>query len=86
MKDLSGEIKINDTISVSNEQLYIGNDTTTFFRFKQPLIFIWNPKEDITTYELALCLNYINNNSIYPENINKEDKIFRHFDIIDPNE
>lgn len=86
MKDLSGEIKINDTISVSNQNLNIGNNTTTFLRFKQPLIFTWNPKEDITTYELALCLNYINNYSIYPDIINKEDKIFRHFDIINPNE
>ena len=50
-----------------------------------PLQMIWKPKEDITAYELALCLQYLNRN-VMPYELNLKDKHLRHFEIIDHNE
>jgi len=46
---------------------------------------IWKPKEDITTYELALCLPYFQRFNIMPLEIDQSLPHFRHFEIIDPN-
>jgi hypothetical protein len=52
----------------------------------QPLEMRWQPKEDITTYELAKCLPYIFRlHSTMPYEINKSENHFRHFEIIDHN-
>ena len=45
---------------------------------------IWDPKEDITAYELALCLQYFFM-SVAPNEIDNSLPHFRHFKIIDPN-
>lgn len=59
-----------------------GNST----KFILPLEMRWQPKEDITTYELAKCLPYLlRHNSIMPYEIDKSENHFRHFDIIDHN-
>ena len=51
-----------------------------------PLEMRWQPKEDITTYELPKCLPYlIRCNPIMPYEIDKTEIHFRHFDIIDHN-
>jgi len=51
-----------------------------------PLEMIWEPKEDITVYELSLCLPYlIRNYGVMPYEIDGTLKHFRHFNIIDHN-
>lgn len=57
-----------------------------FIRIVSPLRLKWNPKPDITTYELALCLPLIFRFDVMPYDINKDAAYMRHFDIIDPNE
>ena len=41
-----------------NSALNIADVSTSTFRITLPLEIIWQPKEDITTYELAMCLPY----------------------------
>jgi hypothetical protein len=46
----------------------------------------WQPKEDITTYELALCMPYlVRHNAIMPYEVDTNDKHLRHFKITDHN-
>jgi hypothetical protein len=55
-------------------------------KFILPLEMRWQPKEDITTYELAKCLPYLLRvNSIMPYEIDKTENHFRHFEIIEHN-
>ncbi len=49
-----------------------------------PLEMRWQPKEDITTYELAKCLPYLlRSRSTMPYEIDKSETHFRHFEIIE---
>lgn len=48
-----------------------------------PLEIHWNPKEDITVYELAMCISYIN--QPYPIMPYMIDIDLPHFNIIDHN-
>ena len=51
-----------------------------------PLEMYWEPKEDITTFELALCLQYlIRRYHVMPDEIDLSLPYFRHFKIIDHN-
>ena len=50
------------------------------------LIIEWQSKEDITTYELALCMPYLLINRIMPSQVNLDLPHFRHFKITDPNQ
>jgi hypothetical protein len=60
--------------------------TGTSMRFVMPLEMRWEPKEDITTYELAKCLPYmIGRGSVMPHMIDKTETAYRHFKIIDHN-
>jgi hypothetical protein len=60
------------------------NNTTNIV---QPLEMRWQPKEDITTYELAKCLPYLlRQYNTMPYEINKLENHFRHFEIIDHND
>jgi hypothetical protein len=54
-------------------------------QFVQPIQMSWKPKEDITAYELALCIPYIIRFNIMPYEIDQSLPHFRHFKIIDPN-
>ena len=54
------------------------------YKISLPLKMIWDPKEDITAYELALCLQYFFM-SVAPNEIDNSLPHFRHFKIIDPN-
>lgn len=66
----------------SNIFINIEND----IKFSIPLEMRWQPKEDITTYELAKCLPYLfRYNGTFPNEIDKNESHFRHFDIIDHN-
>lgn len=51
-----------------------------------PLELTWKPKEDITTYELALCAPYINMRQCMSWAIDISQPHFRHFEIVDHNE
>ena len=68
---------------MENEKLVVENTHVVFIK---PLQFYWKPKEDITSFELALCIPFlIRFTSIMPSEVDKSQKHFRHFEIIDPN-
>ena len=50
-----------------------------------PLSLTWSPKEDITTYELALSLEFLNR-LVMPFEFNKNAPYARHFEVYDPNQ
>jgi len=57
-----------------------------FARGLQPLEMRWQPQEDITTYELAMCLPYlIRQYPVMPYEVDQSLPHFRHFKIIDHN-
>ncbi len=66
---------------------------TNMESFELPLELIWTPLENITTFELAKCLLYINHTGIYFESIFKNSnmelkddmRFLRHFLIINHN-
>lgn len=69
---------------VSSSIFKINNGTS--MKFLTPLEMRWKPKEDITTYELAMCLPYLlRYNANMPYEIDKSKIHFRHFEIIDHN-
>jgi hypothetical protein len=52
----------------------------------KPLNLYWKPKEDITVFELSLCLPFLlRAKAVMPYEIDKNATHFRHFEIIDPN-
>ena len=60
--------------------------STSTFMIKLPLEMIWQPKEDITTYELAMCLPYFfRHHGVMPYEVDKSLPHFRHFKITDHN-
>lgn len=86
IKNKTSKDDFNDTsnkIDVNSNILFING---TGNKLILPLEMRWQPKEDITTYELAKCLPYlIRSNSIMPYEIDKTETHFRHFDIIEYN-
>lgn len=54
------------------------------YKISLPLKMIWDPKEDITAHELALCLPYFFM-QVAPNEIDDSLPHFRHFKIINPN-
>ena len=61
----------------SSNELYkaLGTDS----KILMPLQMEWQPKEDITTYELALCMQYLlTYNAVMPYEVNYNDKHLRH--------
>lgn len=51
-----------------------------------PLEMIWQPKEDITTYELAMCLPFFfRTQGVMPCEVDKSLSHFRHFKIVNHN-
>ena len=73
-----------NTTNVGNEVL--ADVSTSTFRIILPLEMIWQPKEDITTYELAMCLPYLfRNHGVMPYEVDKSLPHFRHFKITDRN-
>ena len=70
----------------TNVSSSILTNTGTVTKIMLPLEMRWQPKEDITAYELAKCLPYLlRHNGIMPYEIDKIENHFRHFDIIDHN-
>lgn len=76
----------NNQESKSNELYTVldtGSSVTTMIL---PLQMEWKPKEDITTYELAMCLPYFFRiHGVMPYEVDMELTHFRHFKITDPN-
>lgn len=69
-----------------NSALNIADVSTSTFRVTLPLEMIWQPKEDITTYELALCMPYlVRHTPVMPYEVDTNEKHFRHFKITDHN-
>jgi hypothetical protein len=80
--DLPQDLALDKAYFNSN----IFNSYGTNFNILRPLEMRWKPKEDIATYELAKCLPYLlRHNAIMPNEIDKTEIYFRHFDIIDHN-
>jgi|GEM_PF-6593985 len=53
---------------------------------RMPLQMEWQPKEDITTYELALCIQYLfRYSAVMPHEVDPNDKYLRHFKITEHN-
>jgi hypothetical protein len=50
-----------------------------------PLQMIWEPKDDITTLELAKCLPYLLKQHHVIYEVDQTESHFRHFNIIDHN-
>ena len=64
----------------------VSSSTITTNKFIMPLRMAWKPKEDISTYELAMCLPYLLRHTfVMPYEVNKEEPHMRHFEIHDPN-
>lgn len=62
------------------------SSTITTSRLILPVRMTWKPKEDITTYELAMCLPYLlRHTSVMPYEVNKDEAHMRNFEIHDPN-
>ena len=75
--------KLNEA---ENSALNIAYVSTSTFRITLPLEMIWQPKEDITTYELAMCFPYIfRQYEAMPYEVDKSLPHFRHFKITDHN-
>lgn len=81
-------------MSKENENLYeaeksaliITDVSTSTFRMTLPLEMIWQPKEDITAYELAMCLPYLfRKYDTMPYEVDKSLPHFKHFKITDRN-
>ena len=53
--------------------------------FMKPLEMRWAPKEDITAYELAQCIQYFYIGHVMPGSIDLSEPHLRHFEITDPN-
>jgi hypothetical protein len=76
--------KENSNIEEKSNELYtvLGNGSD----IRMPLQMEWQPKEDITAYELALCMQYlIRYNGVMPYEVEPNDKHLRHFKITDHN-
>ena len=62
--------------------IFIGNNNKLIL----PLQMVWEPKNDITTLELALCIPYLLRKChVMPYEVNKTERHFRHFKITDHN-
>jgi len=76
--------KENSNQEIKSNELYTVLCTDS--KFLMPLQMEWQPKEDITTYELALCMQYlVRHNAVMPYEVDTNDKHLRHFKITDPN-
>lgn len=76
----------------SNKEFKIYSEDVIFYDSQQnykltiPLEMEWQPKEDITTYELALCMQYlVRHRAVMPYEVDMELTHFRHFKITDHN-
>jgi len=82
---MSNEIPFNQDKKALNIA-DVSSSTITSSKLLAPLRMVWKPKEDITTYELSMCLPYLLRQTfIMPYEVDKNAPHMRHFDIYDPN-
>lgn len=75
--------KVKNTEKASNESYTV---LGTGSKMLLPLQMEWQPKEDITTYELAMCLPYFfRTHGVMPYEVDTALPYFRHFKITDHN-
>lgn len=78
--------KNTQSYQTDSSSILLNTGPGTGTKFILPLEMRWQPKEDITTYELAKCLPYLlRYNGTMPYEIDKTENHFRHFEIIDRN-
>jgi len=83
-ENLNTEETANSDLGAVSSSIFLNTGTGT--KFILPLEMIWEPKEDITTYELAKCLPYLlRYHGVMPYEVDKSLPHFRHFNIIDHN-
>jgi hypothetical protein len=81
---LSAETQEQSCKSGVNSSILLS--TGTSMRILLPLEIRFEPKEDITTFELAKCLPYLlNRHGVMPFQVDKTENHFRHFVITDHN-
>ena len=68
---------------MENDNTFVTIDNSA--KFLMPLQMTWKPQKNITAYELALCMVYFNR-LVMPYEVDKTEKHFRHFEIVDNNE
>jgi len=68
-----------------NTKITIDDSKNGYNKIILPLIISWEPKEDITTYELSLCIPFFLREYIMPYEIDLSQSYTRHFKIFDPN-
>ena len=74
----------NNDQEIKSNELYTVLGTGS--KFLMPLQMEWQPKEDITTYELALCMQYlVRHSAVMPYEVDTNDKHLRHFKITNHN-
>lgn len=74
-----------NNISTTGAGNFIYNNGTTS-EILLPLKLQWEPKEDISTYELSLCLPFLLRfSAVLPYEFNKTAAYARHFVVFDPN-
>lgn len=79
-------LDIEEIAEVEKKIEYYTSVVSTPIKMVQPLQLTWDPKEDITTYELAKCMPFLlDHRSIMPYLVNKNAPEMRHFKIVDPN-
>jgi len=76
--------KENSNQEIKSNELYTVLGTGS--KLIMPLQMEWQPKEDISTYELAMCLPYFfRYHGVMPYEVDKSLPHFRHFKITDHN-
>lgn len=70
---------------IPNPYLTRTMEDMTTISMQKPIQMTWKPKEDITTYELALCVPYFTRYFVMSWEIDQSLPHFRHFEIFDPN-
>jgi hypothetical protein len=73
-------------MSKENNSNELYTELSTSSKILMPLQMEWQPKKDITTYELALCMQYlVRYNAVMPYEVDLDDKHLRHFKITNHN-
>lgn len=81
-------VNINNPTPCIGAQNLGGTASTSFVSLKEPLRVTWEPKEDISVWELAQCQTLLMTMAagrVWPWCIDASQSYMRHFVIIDPN-
>jgi hypothetical protein len=75
-----------EEISEVEREIYKKSLEIREIRIIQPLQMTWEPKEDITAYELAKCIPFLlRSGLVMPSEVDKNAPEMRNFKIVDPN-